>query len=130
MPRFVVPLAALSIFAVAPAPALAQRSTALDVVLIGGRVLDPETGLDAVRTVGIRDGRIVLISASTTIIRNVMANDAASTTSSRDVMSNVVTSTASERDEMPNVVARKATIRSEIANVGPETRNFGAMMSA
>jgi N-acyl-D-aspartate/D-glutamate deacylase len=35
-----------------------------DVVLEGGRVMDPETGLDAVRNVGIRDGKIVRISAA------------------------------------------------------------------
>jgi N-acyl-D-aspartate/D-glutamate deacylase len=34
-----------------------------DLVLEGGRVIDPETGLDAVRNVGIRDGKIVRISA-------------------------------------------------------------------
>lgn len=33
-----------------------------DLVLEGGRVMDPETGLDAVRSVGIRDGRIAAIS--------------------------------------------------------------------
>ena len=33
-----------------------------DIVLAGGRVMDPETGLDAVRHVGIRDGAIVTIS--------------------------------------------------------------------
>ena len=33
-----------------------------DLVLEGGRVMDPETGLDAVRNVGIRDGKIVRIS--------------------------------------------------------------------
>ena len=33
-----------------------------DIVLKGGRVMDPETGLDAVRNVGIRDDRIVEIS--------------------------------------------------------------------
>ncbi len=35
-----------------------------DVVLEGGRVMDPETGLDAVRNVGIRDGKIVRISSA------------------------------------------------------------------
>jgi len=40
-------------------PASAQ----LDIVLEGGRVMDPETGLDAVRNVGIRGDRIVEISA-------------------------------------------------------------------
>ena len=33
-----------------------------DLVLEGGRVMDPETGLDAVRNVGIHDGRIAKIS--------------------------------------------------------------------
>ncbi len=33
-----------------------------DIVLAGGRVMDPETGLDAVRHVGIRDGAIATIS--------------------------------------------------------------------
>jgi N-acyl-D-aspartate/D-glutamate deacylase len=35
-----------------------------DLVLEGGRVIDPETGLDAVRSVGIRDGKITSISAA------------------------------------------------------------------
>ena len=34
-----------------------------DLVLEGGRVMDPETNLDAVRNVGIRDGKIIRISA-------------------------------------------------------------------
>ncbi|HEY3928292.1 MAG TPA: amidohydrolase family protein [Candidatus Koribacter sp.] len=42
------------------APLLAQT---YDVVLSGGRVMDPETGLDAVRNVGINAGKIVRISA-------------------------------------------------------------------
>ena len=35
-----------------------------DIVLEGGRVMDPESGLDSVRNVGIRDGKIASISAS------------------------------------------------------------------
>lgn len=35
-----------------------------DVVVEGGRVMDPETGLDAIRNVGIRDGKVVSISAT------------------------------------------------------------------
>jgi N-acyl-D-aspartate/D-glutamate deacylase len=35
-----------------------------DIVLEDGRVMDPESGLDAVRNVGIRDGKIASISAS------------------------------------------------------------------
>jgi N-acyl-D-aspartate/D-glutamate deacylase len=33
-----------------------------DVVIAGGRVMDPESGLDAVRSVGIRHGRVMAIS--------------------------------------------------------------------
>jgi N-acyl-D-aspartate/D-glutamate deacylase len=36
-----------------------------DVVLEGGQVMDPETGANAVRNVGIRDGRIARISSET-----------------------------------------------------------------
>lgn len=39
----------------------AQR---FDVVIEGGRIMDPETGLDGVRNVGIRDGKIASISTS------------------------------------------------------------------
>ena len=35
-----------------------------DIVLEGGRVMDPESGLDAVRNVGIRDGKIASISVT------------------------------------------------------------------
>jgi N-acyl-D-aspartate/D-glutamate deacylase len=45
-----------------PLLALAQS---YDVVIQGGRVIDPETGLDAVRNVGISQGRIKKISAET-----------------------------------------------------------------
>lgn len=40
----------------------ASAQTRYDVVLRGGRVMDPETGLDAVRDVGIAAGRIARIS--------------------------------------------------------------------
>jgi N-acyl-D-aspartate/D-glutamate deacylase len=43
-----------------------------DLVLAGGRVMDPETGLDAVRNVGIRDGKIVRISSETLSGRRVI----------------------------------------------------------
>ncbi|WP_116364826.1 amidohydrolase family protein [Parahaliea mediterranea] len=36
---------------------------ALDIAIVGGRVVDPESGLDAVRNVGIEDGRIVAVSS-------------------------------------------------------------------
>src|SRR5918999_4756795 len=64
-------LAALAALAGVSAPAAAQpaqRAPArLDIVLVGGRVLDPETGLDAVRHVGIRNGRIAAITSARTI---------------------------------------------------------------
>ena len=41
-------------------PALAQET--YDIVISNGRVMDPETGLDAVRTVGIRGQSVVAIS--------------------------------------------------------------------
>ena len=59
--RRTLAFAAISLpLAVSNAPA--QRATPLDVVLVGGRVLDPETNLDAVRAVGIKGGRIVSVS--------------------------------------------------------------------
>jgi len=44
-----------------------------DLVLEGGRVMDPETGLDAVRNVGIRDGKIVRITQETLSGRRVVS---------------------------------------------------------
>ncbi len=43
---------------------LSAQTDGYDIVLSGGRVMDPETGLDAVRHVGIRGDRIVEISAT------------------------------------------------------------------
>ena len=64
-----LPFAFAALFALtrlgAPPPHLgAQRSSLLDVVIVGGRVVDPETNLDAVRTVGIKEGRIVVITTA------------------------------------------------------------------
>ena len=42
------------------APSFAQT---YDLVIEGGRVMDPETGVDAVRNVGIKDGKVVRIAA-------------------------------------------------------------------
>ncbi len=44
--------------------AVGQAQDRLDLVLAGGRVMDPESGLDAVRYVGIRAGKIAAISES------------------------------------------------------------------
>src|SRR5450755_1528725 len=40
------------------------RAQQYDIVVEGGRVMDPETGFDAVRNIGIRDGKIARISAA------------------------------------------------------------------
>src|SRR5688572_10354277 len=40
----------------------AQTPTKYDVVISGGRVMDPESGFDAVRHVGIRNGKVAAIS--------------------------------------------------------------------
>ncbi len=55
MPRFVL------LCALAVAPLAAQRP--YDLVIANGRAIDPETGLDAARWIGVRDGRIAAISA-------------------------------------------------------------------
>jgi len=55
--------------AVAPLKALAQASVSTpnepgpyDLIITGGRVMDPETNYDAVANVGIRGGRIAVIT--------------------------------------------------------------------
>ena len=45
-----------------PATVLAQRPAPLDLVIAGGRAIDPETNLDAVRHVGIRGGKIAVVT--------------------------------------------------------------------
>ena len=47
--------------AFAVALAAAACSSPHDLVILGGRVMDPETGLDAPRNVGIRDGAVVAL---------------------------------------------------------------------
>ncbi len=44
-----------------------QSNIKFDIVLTGGRVIDPETGLDAVKNVGIQNGRITEISDNSLI---------------------------------------------------------------
>lgn len=45
-----------------PIAITAQKDSTYDVVIVNGRVMDPESGLDAVRSVGIRGGKIEAIS--------------------------------------------------------------------
>lgn len=42
----------------------------LDTAIIGGRVMDPESGLDAVRNVGIRGGKIVIVTTDAIAARD------------------------------------------------------------
>ena len=57
--RFVSPvILLLTLLGIAGIPSWALE----DLVLVGGRVMDPETGLDGVRHVVIRDGRIIAIT--------------------------------------------------------------------
>lgn len=51
---------------------LTARQPAFDLVIRGGRVIDPETNLDAVRDVGVTAGRIAAVSAETLIGREVI----------------------------------------------------------
>jgi len=59
----------LILFASSAAVVSAQQ---FDLVIEGGRVMDPETGLDAVRNVGIRDGKIARITTETLPARRVV----------------------------------------------------------
>ncbi|HEU5219831.1 MAG TPA: amidohydrolase family protein, partial [Gemmatimonadales bacterium] len=54
-------IAGLAIACFAPSVARAQ-APAYDVVIRNGRVIDPESGLDAVRSIGIRRGKIAAVS--------------------------------------------------------------------
>jgi len=72
--RFAFALAVASVFVgVARESAdaqVARRPAPLDVVLVGGRVLDPETNLDAVRAVGIKGGRIASVTIGVPVARD------------------------------------------------------------
>ncbi len=52
----------LACAALAAAPTSATQGAEYEVVLAGGRVIDPESGLDAVRDVGLRGGEIAALS--------------------------------------------------------------------
>ena len=66
-------VAGIVLFGCTPPETTVER---YDLVVQGGRVMDPESGLDAVRNLGIRDGRIAEISASTLVgERTVVATD-------------------------------------------------------
>jgi len=52
-------MAIFGVFAVVPA-----QAQDYDLVILNGRVMDPESGLDAVRNVGIKNGKILDITAT------------------------------------------------------------------
>lgn len=49
-----------------------QQTEPLDLVLAGGRVIDPETGLDSTRNVGIREGRIAAVTVDPLVARETL----------------------------------------------------------
>ena len=57
----VVPFAAILLVTAATAPAMLSAAQDFDLVIVNGRVMDPESGLDAVRSVGVRGGSIAAI---------------------------------------------------------------------
>jgi N-acyl-D-aspartate/D-glutamate deacylase len=63
-------LLACLVTAVAPGPDLGAQT--YDLVLRGGRVMDPESGLDAIRDVGIRDRRIAAVAEGPLLGREVV----------------------------------------------------------
>src|SRR5213595_251621 len=69
LPLFVVLLGA----AVLAARGTGAQVEQYDLVLMGGRVLDPETALDAKRNVGIRDGRIAAVTVEPLTARETLA---------------------------------------------------------
>lgn len=52
----------LSMLVHAAGTSLGAASETYDLVITNGRVMDPESGLDAVRSMGIRDGKVVALS--------------------------------------------------------------------
>ena len=62
----------LAVVALAPRE-IGARDEEYDLVLAGGRVLDPETGLDATRNVGIQGGRIAAITVQPLAARETLA---------------------------------------------------------
>lgn len=55
--------ALMALWAVLEPPLHGAQPATFDLVIRGGRVVDPETGLDAVRDVGVAGGRIAAVSA-------------------------------------------------------------------
>ena len=66
-------LGCLSAILFLPANLQAQSTIQYDIVLTGGRVIDPETKLDAIKNVGIIQNRIAQISSVPLTVREVLS---------------------------------------------------------
>ena len=66
-------LGCLSAILFLPANLQAQSTIQYDIVLTGGRVIDPETKLDAIKNVGIIQNRIAQISSIPLTVREVLS---------------------------------------------------------
>ena len=62
--RLLLPAFVTAALAAAVIPVATQPEPPLDLAINGGRVIDPESGLDAVRHVGIRGDRIAVVSTT------------------------------------------------------------------
>lgn len=57
------------------ADGFAQEKVPYDIVISGGRVIDPESGLDGIRNIGIIDGRIVVVTNEKLKRKHLMPKD-------------------------------------------------------
>jgi dihydroorotase len=67
---------ALTVVCLLALPLAAQQAPEYDFLIKGGRVIDPRSGLDAVRDVAIKDGRIAAVTADIPATRAMKAVDA------------------------------------------------------
>ncbi len=73
---FIISAVSLIVSACNTQPSKESSNTEFDIVILNGRVIDPETGLDAIRNVGIKGGEIGLITeASITGIKTIDASE-------------------------------------------------------
>ena len=70
--RALTPTIACCLLFFSAAPGRGAEPAAFDLVLRGGRVVDPESGLDAVRNVGIHAGKVVALTADALTGRTVV----------------------------------------------------------
>jgi N-acyl-D-aspartate/D-glutamate deacylase len=70
--RLTIALALALCSAAASPPSIAEETPVYDLVIVGGRVIDPETGLDSKRNVGLVEGRIAAIATVELIGREII----------------------------------------------------------